>query len=144
MGRLQGVHPSLVSVVTLAITYSTQDFTVQEGLRSLAQEKVNVANGVSKTLASKHLVQIDGYGHAVDLVPWVAGKPLWSWPLIYPIAVAMRRAATEKGVTLIFGGVWDRHLNDLSADALGLQRDVHDYTIRHPGPDLLDGPHYQC
>lgn len=143
MTRLQGVHASLVGVVELAIGYSAQDFTVQEGVRTLAQQRVDLASGVSKTLASKHLVQPDGFGHAVDLVPWVNGAAVWSWPLIYPIVVAMKRAAAEKSVVIIWGGVWDRFLGDLPADALGIQHACAAYCTRHPGPDFIDGPHFQ-
>ncbi|HKU52236.1 MAG TPA: M15 family metallopeptidase [Nitrospira sp.] len=138
--NLDGVHPDLVRVVRAAIGKSGQDFRVNEGVRSREQQMENVAKGVSKTMHSKHLIQSDGYGHAVDLVPWLGGRMRWEWPLIYPIARAMREVGREMGVRLVWGGVWDQVLNDLSGDPI---MEVARYTSRHPGPDFLDGPHYE-
>lgn len=70
LSKLEGVHPSLVKVIKLAIQKTTQDFSVNEGLRSLDRQKRLVAAGASRTLNSKHLKQADGYGHASDLIPW--------------------------------------------------------------------------
>jgi peptidoglycan L-alanyl-D-glutamate endopeptidase CwlK len=140
--RLAGVHPRLVAVVERAMSLTEQDFTVQEGLRTIERQRQLVAKGASKTMASKHIVQADGFGHAVDLVPFEDG-PRWEWPLIYPVAHAMRTAAEALGVNLVWGGVWDRQLGGLSASPEGLKADVATYCVRHPGPDFLDGPHYQ-
>ena len=68
--RLVGVHPNLVKVVQRAIEITAQDFAVNEGLRTLERQRRLVASGASQTLNSKHLKQADGFGHAVDLVPW--------------------------------------------------------------------------
>lgn len=138
--NLGGVHPQLVAVVKEAIELSKADFTVYEGLRSLAHQAELVAAGASKTMSSKHLVQIDGFGHAVDLVPWVAGQPRWEWGPIYHIARAVRQAATNQNVELVWGGVWDRTLNALTGS---IEDEVKAYSARHPGPDFLDGPHFQ-
>lgn len=141
--HLDGVHPRLVAVVEAAIKTTAQDFTVMEGLRSLAQERENVARGVSKTLHSMHLKQADGYGHAVDLVPWIDGAARWEWAAIYPIAAAMRAAAIAEGARLRWGGVWDMALNDLAVSPQGLAAAVKDYERRHAGPDFLDGVHFE-
>lgn len=141
--RLAGVHDDLAGVVRTAIFQSDQDFLVFEGVRSVATQREYMRRGVTRTLASKHLVQADGFGHAVDLVPFVAGGPRWEWPLIWPIALAMRRAAVFEGVAVRWGGVWDRALADLPDDIAGLKAAVADYSARHPGPDFLDGPHYE-
>jgi len=63
-GRLIGVHPRLVEVVELAIKLSAQDFSVHEGVRTLAKQKEYFARGASKTMNSMHLRQPDGNGHA--------------------------------------------------------------------------------
>jgi len=141
--HLQGVHPKLDAVVRLAISQSAQDFTVQEGLRSSARQRLLVASGASKTLDSKHLEQPDGFGHAVDLVPWIDGTPRWEWGPIYHIAAAMREAAIICATPIVWGGVWDRRLNDLPSGSEGIKAAVAEYCVRHPGPDWLDGPHYQ-
>lgn len=143
LAQLEGVHPLLVSVVHRAIAVTKQDFTVQEGLRSTATQRLYVKRGVSKTMSSKHLKQPDGFGHAMDLVPWLNGQPRWEWPLIWEIAQAVDVAATELGVKLIWGAVWDRRMDQYGGGAEELKAAVEAYKLRHPGPDFLDGPHYQ-
>jgi peptidoglycan L-alanyl-D-glutamate endopeptidase CwlK len=138
--ELNGVHPRLVECVQHAILITTQDFGVHDGLRSIADQKVLLNRGASKTRNSKHLTQPDGWGHAVDLVPYINGKLRWEWPLIYPIAQAMQTAARLVGIDLVWGGVWDRTLGSLNGD---LRQHVAAYCARHPGPDFIDGPHYQ-
>ena len=138
LANLEGVHPDLVRVVKRAITTTTQDFAVQQGLRTLAEQKANVAAGNSRTMKSRHLT-----GHAVDLVPWINGALEWDWPAIYKIAAAMRGAASTEGVPIRWGGVWDRTLAELPGDPAGLKLAVEAYAKRHVGSDLLDGPHFE-
>jgi peptidoglycan L-alanyl-D-glutamate endopeptidase CwlK len=141
--RLVGVHPSLIQVVERAITLTTQDFRVLEGVRSLERQKELVRQGSSKTMRSKHLKQLDGYGHAVDLAPVVNGSVVWSHELIRPIVLAMRRAAIETKVKIVWGSIWDRNLAQLPDTIPGIADAVEAYKARHPGPDFIDGPHYQ-
>lgn len=143
--ELAGVNPALVRVVERAITITKCDFTVHDGIRTMAEQRRYVAQGVSKTLRSKHL-----QGLAVDLVPWVGGKPRWWWPQIYQVAAAMRDAALDLNIPIRWGVVWDRRLNDLAPgvtdpDALAeaLRKEGLAYNARHPGPDFPDGPHYE-
>jgi peptidoglycan LD-endopeptidase CwlK len=141
--NLSGVHPKLTSIVELAISYTAVDFGVHEGVRTLNRQRAYVDAGVSRTLNSKHLVQPDGFGHAVDLVPYIDGQLRWEWPAIYPIAWAVQKAAAELDTELVWGGVWDRTMNELGQSAEAIKHDVEAYVKRHPGPDFLDGPHYQ-
>lgn len=147
LARLEGVEPRLVAVVKAAIDITAQDFAVHEGVRSYNTQVEYVRRGVSKTLRSKHLEQPDGFGHAVDLVPYVDGKLRWEWEPIYRIASAMREAAKAQKVKLVWGGVWDRALNDIELGPLtgpaAMKKAVEAYCARHPGPDFIDGPHYQ-
>ncbi len=99
--RLQGVHPDLVKVVERAIDLSLVDFTVLEGLRSPERQQTLVASGASQTLNSRHIT-----GHAVDLGAWVDNQVDWSWPLYHKIANAMKAAANELGVAIVWGGDW--------------------------------------
>lgn len=143
---LVGVHPAIVGVVNAAIAITKQDFTVFEGLRTLARQKEYLARGVTKTLASKHLKQPDGNGHAVDLVPWIDGQPRWEWEPIYRIALAVDAASTAQGIAhrIRWGGVWDRHMGQYGTDAPQSMKDaVAAYCKRHPGPDFIDGPHFE-
>ena len=75
--ELNGVRPLLVGTIKRAITISKVDFTVHDGIRTVDEQRRYVAQGVSKTMKSKHLE-----GRAVDLVPWIDGKPRWWWPQI--------------------------------------------------------------
>lgn len=141
--ELEGVHPFLVSVVKRAVELSEVDFSVHDGLRTQAEQDEYLRTGVSKVKKSKHMIQADGYGHAVDLVPWVGGKLRWEWGPIYTIAVAVRAACAETALQVRWGAVWDRHILDLPDDDAGLRAAVKEYCDRHPGPDFLDGPHFE-
>ena len=99
--KLDGVHPDLVAVVKRAIEITEVDFTVIEGLRSVEEERVNVASGHSETMHSRHLD-----GHAVDLGAWVAGKVNWEWSYYEKISAAMKQAANELSVPIEWGGDW--------------------------------------
>lgn len=97
LSRLRGVHPDLVRVVVRA--RAAEAFTVIEGLRSRERQAELVARGASRTMNSRHLT-----GHAVDLGP----VPL-DWndkPAFRRLAGAMKRAADEEGVPLVWGGDW--------------------------------------
>ena len=105
--RLAGLHPDLVRVVERARL--AVPFIVVEGLRTRERQERLVAIGASRTLNSRHLT-----GHAVDLAYWLddgdgapeAGEVRWDWPLARKIAAAMKAAATEEGVALVWGGDW--------------------------------------
>jgi peptidoglycan LD-endopeptidase CwlK len=100
LARLNGVHPDLVKVVHRAIQITEQDFNVACGLRTVAQQKILVKTGKSKTMRSRHLT-----GHAVDLHPW----PLESWTNLVPfkkVVKAMKIAADEFGVPIVCGADW--------------------------------------
>jgi len=99
--RLRGVHPDLVKVVERAIKITDVDFTVLEGLRTPERQKALVEAGASQTLNSRHLT-----GHAVDLGAWVGDEVRWDWPLYHKIAAAMKEAAKQEGVSIVWGGGW--------------------------------------
>lgn len=99
--RLTGVHPDLVEVVKLALDKSAVDFTVLEGVRSKTRQQQLYNAGASKTLNSRHLT-----GHAVDLGAYVGGTVRWDWPLYHKIAEAMKAAAAELNVPIVWGGDW--------------------------------------
>lgn len=99
--KLAGVHPDLVKVVTLAITLTTVDFVVTEGLRTLERQRALLASGASRTLRSRHLS-----GHAVDLAPFAAGTIRWDWPLFDHLDLAMKAAASQLSLPVEWGGDW--------------------------------------
>lgn len=105
--RLLGVHPDLVAIVILAIQRTPVDFTVIEGVRTVAQQREYVARGTSKTMNSYHLPQADGLGHAVDLAPLVGGAIPWNnWPAFTDLAGVVKACAAELGVPVEWGGDW--------------------------------------
>lgn len=99
--RMTGIHPALAEVVERAIEITEVDFAVLEGLRTLHRQEELVAAGASTTMNSRHLT-----GHAVDLGAWVSGEIRWDWPLYHKIAAAMKQAAKELGVQIVWGGDW--------------------------------------
>jgi peptidoglycan L-alanyl-D-glutamate endopeptidase CwlK len=97
---LVGVHPDLVRVVERAIQLTDVDFAVTEGVRTIERQRQLFASGASTTMNSRHIT-----GHAVDVAAWV-GEIRWDWPLYHKIAEAMKAAAKELGVAIIWGGDW--------------------------------------
>ena len=95
---LDGVDPRLVGICRMAI--KVMDFKVIDGLRTLEEQKINVARGKSWTLDSKHL---DGL--AVDLAPWPVN---WKdTEMFCVLAGVMKAAAHTQGIKLRWGGDWD-------------------------------------
>lgn len=130
MVRLNNVHPNLKKVVLRAAEITPVDFMVVEGVRTREQCMVNWGKGrtaaqlaawripasyakpsmakvtwLRNPFNSKHCVQDDGYGHAVDLLPapydWKDTRPFDQ------VNAAMEAAAKELGVDIRWGADWD-------------------------------------
>ncbi len=97
--RLVGVKPELVMVVIEAGNH--MDFQVQQGLRTLAQQREYVAAGKSQTMNSRHLT-----GDAVDLTVLHGGVPVWDWSLYEQLAGIVKSIARKQGVAITWGGDW--------------------------------------
>lgn len=138
--EMQGVDRRLVQVAHRALELTTQDFVFFDGLRTLKEQQALVAQGMSKTMQSKHLE-----GLAMDLVPYHNGGARWDWNLIYPVVHAVDQAATEQGVAhlITWGGAWDRKLSDFGGSPERIEAEVRAYASRHAGKDFLDGPHFE-
>lgn len=129
--RLEGVHPHLVECVTRAIERSVVDFSVICGVRTVDEQIALYAQGretaemrakgivdipgkpnmrkVTWTLNSNHFVRSSGFGHAVDLAPFVNGKIDWDdWRNFKAIADAMLSVASEMKIPLTWGGSWTK------------------------------------
>jgi hypothetical protein len=100
-GNLVGVHADLQKIVRRALQLSVVDFSVVEGVRSLARQRDLVAQGKSRTLRSRHLT-----GHAVDLYPVSKAGAEWQRADFAPVVDAMKRAAAELGLPLECGHDW--------------------------------------
>lgn len=161
MDRARSVDPCLMAVATAALARSSVDFGLtEEQSRTWAEQAEKVRRGVSRTMNSKHIIPQGGeFSTALDLVPYIDGVFSWGdnqWrvktkagPVIepfYEIAAAMREVAVALGVTIIWGGVWDRKLNDLPPGAAAMKAAVEAYKARRKaagGTALLDGPHFE-
>lgn len=158
LDRARNVDSVLIAIAVLALLKSSVDFGLtEEQSRTHAEQAEKVRRGVSKTMNSKHMIPKGGtVSSALDLVPFIDGQFQWGddhWRVttkagaviepFYEIAAAMREAAILFGVTVVWGAVWDRHLNDLPPGAAGMKAAVEAYKVRHPGPDFLDGPHFE-
>lgn len=99
--KLNTVHPKLADVCHLALSYSTVDFGVSEGIRSIERQRELVSDGKSLTMDSYHLK-----GHAIDLYAYVQGRTSYRERDMKAIAKAMYRASAELGVWIEWGGFW--------------------------------------
>ena len=137
LARLDGVHPDLVSVVSLAIELTEIDFGVSEGLRTEKRQRKLVASGASTTMRSRHLT-----GHAVDLVAYIGSRIAWDWNLYFSIAESVRLAAVELRINVEWGAAWGRTLNDFPS-ARAASNDYIDERRSQGREPFLDGPHMQ-
>jgi len=139
LDRLEGVKPELVDVVKRAIELTTIDFGVIEGLRTEERQKELVAKGASKTMKSKHLT-----GDAVDLMAYIGSRASWEIKCYDEIADAMKAAAKELGVGLIWGCAW--HIDNIVDYEGTMEEAMNEYVDlrRSQGKrPFLDGPHFQ-
>jgi peptidoglycan L-alanyl-D-glutamate endopeptidase CwlK len=125
--RLEGVHPDLVRVVKKAAAMSSLDFTVLEGLRTVARQKQLFAQGATKTMNSRHIT-----GHAVDLAPMIGGAVRWDWPLYLQLAEVVRSASINEDVPIRWGGTW-KLLTDIKGPI----------TAKVISRSFPDGPHFE-
>jgi peptidoglycan L-alanyl-D-glutamate endopeptidase CwlK len=114
---LIGIHPDLVKVMQTAIIDTPVDFTITDGVRTVAMQKALYAQGRTKpggivTKAdgiihkSNHQVKADGYGHAVDLYPYVNGAIDFNGIKLPEIATHIKQVAASLGVSITWGGDW--------------------------------------
>lgn len=135
LSKLRGVHPDLVRVVHRCVSdWKDPDtaFIVTCGARTLAEQRLLVAKGASKTLRSRHIPAPNGYAHAVDLACVLKGKVRWDWNLYVRLAVQMRLAAKKENVPVEWGGSWTL-LSNLPTKI----------TSANLSKSFPDGPHYQ-
>ena len=144
VNKLEGVHPTMVDTVKRAIELSKVDFGVIYGVRSLAEQKRLYEAGRSQTMKSKHLVQEDGYSHAVDLMAYDGSDPSWDIVMYDDIADAMKAAAKETGAKIRWGAAWT--IDNIAEwerpmqDAMNNYIDVRRKSGRTP---FIDGPHFE-
>ena len=144
MDRLEGVHPHMTAVVERAIQLTGVDFGVTQGVRTLDEQKANVAAGRSQTMASKHLLQDDGFSHGVDVVAYVGPDVSWELNVYDDICDAFKEAAKEVGCSIKWGAAWSegdiRTYEGSSEDAMMAYVDLRRSQGRRP---FIDAPHFE-
>lgn len=111
---LKGVHPKLATIIFDVMDMQVMDFSIKEGVRTIERQRDLVARRVSWTMQSKHLIQSDGYGHAVDLYPSPIDMNAVNKGNAQEIvrfgvlAGLVLSAARERGIIVTWGGDWNR------------------------------------
>ena len=118
--KLATCHPDLQKVMNEVIKH--YDITILEGVRTVERQRELVEQGKSKTMRSKHLSQLDGYSHAVDVALWpIDWNDREKWIMF---AGFVKGVAAAIGVKITSGIDWD---DDMS---------IKDHSF-------FDGPHFQ-
>lgn len=99
--KLVGVHPDLVKVFTEAITESPLDFSITEGVRDMARQKMLFESGKSATMKSRHLT-----GHAVDFCVIIDGKASWDMKDYKTVTSHLKNIASQLGLSIECGSDW--------------------------------------
>tara|TARA_R110000822_G_scaffold56928_3_gene143608 strand:- start:10524 stop:10988 length:465 start_codon:yes stop_codon:yes gene_type:complete len=144
LNKLDGVHPSMVSVVNRAIEITDVDFGVTYGTRTFEEQEKLFKSGRSQTMNSKHLTQDDGYSHAVDLVAYFGSDVSWELNVYDNICDAMAQAAREEGLSIKWGAAWSegdiRDYSGSAEDAMNAYIDLRRSQGRRP---FIDAPHFE-
>lgn len=121
LDNLKGVHPDLVKVFKEGIKDSPVDFTITEGVRTAQRQKelyaqgrtkpgIKVTNADGVKNKSNHQVKEDGFGYAVDIYPYFAGKVQVNHKdtveKLKEISIHLKAVAKCHNVKLIWGGDW--------------------------------------
>lgn len=104
--RLDGVHPTLIDWVYRVA--AVVPVLVVEGLRGSLRQRDLYNSGATRTLKSYHLKQETGYGHAIDLAPYVNRELDWnSLGEFWFLGGIGKTIAKEMRVPIIWGRDWD-------------------------------------
>ena len=129
MGRLEGIEPELVGVVTRAIELTKVDFGVTCGLRSKEEQRKLVESGASQTMKSKHLE-----GRAVDVVAYIGSRITWEINVYDDIADAFKEAADELDVGIRWGAAWN--IYDLRGWDKSMEEAMNHYVDERRSQDV--------
>lgn len=100
------LHPKLKQLLNEAIKTSPLDFTVIETVRTIEQQRINVAKGVSKTLKSRHIPSTNKSGlcEAVDIAPYpINWKDIKSF---LRLSEHIKNVAKQLNINITYGGDW--------------------------------------
>lgn len=99
-------HPKLRYLLNEAIKTSPIDFAVIETVRTIEQQKINVAKGVSKTMRSRHIPSVNKSGlcEAFDIAPYpINWKDIKRFILL---SQHIKNTAKRLGINIEYGGDW--------------------------------------
>ena len=142
--KLAGVNDILQDTVKEAIKLTKIDFGVIYGIRTLDEQKRLYEAKRSQTMNSKHLLQDDDTGHAVDLMAYDGSNPSWELVMYDDIADAMKEASKKTGAVLRWGAAW--HIDNIAEwdgtmeYAMNAYVDLRRSQGRRP---FIDGPHFE-
>ena len=152
-GNMAGLHPDLIRIVEGAIVTTSVDFGITgkavrtaEEQHALFLRKVSQKDGFKNK--SNHQPWPDGFGHAVDLTPYLDGKPILddrAFALYPAVASAMSYSAAALSLSgrLTWGGNWLEPMGRYGSTPDDMRAAIDRYKKTHPGPDWIDGPHYE-
>ncbi|MGV8987833.1 MAG: hypothetical protein ACOH2H_16285 [Cypionkella sp.] len=151
--NLVGIHPDLRRIIEGAIISSTVDFGVAgKAVRTAQEQNALFKQGRSQldgyNRKSNHQPHADGLGHAVDLTPYVGGTFIVTekaWDYYPAVASAMSVSAKALGLAgrLKWGCNWYETMGSYGSDIADMTAALERYKRDHPGPDFIDGPHFE-
>jgi peptidoglycan L-alanyl-D-glutamate endopeptidase CwlK len=149
----KGLHPDLLKILNGAIKITTIDFGLTEPqVRTAAYQNKLFKRGVTQkdgyTHKSPHQVREDGFGHAMDLVPFVNGEYVITnkaWDYYPSIAIAVSVSAKALGLAkrLKWGCNWYETMDMYGSTVADMKAAIERYKKQHPGTDFIDGPHFE-
>lgn len=100
------LHPKLRYLMNEAIKTSPIDFTIIETVRTIEQQRINVAKGVSKTMKSRHIPSTNKSGlcEAIDVAPY----PI-NWKDVkkfIQLSEHIKNVAKQLNINVTYGGDW--------------------------------------
>lgn len=139
LSRLEGVDDAMRAVTELAIQYTTVDYGVTCGLRTVEEQRELVEAGASQTMNSRHIA-----GQAVDVVAYIGPRISWELNLYDNIADAFKLAAQELGTGIRWGAAW--HIDDITEWNGTMEEAMNAYTDlrrRQGKRPFIDAPHFE-
>jgi len=101
------VHPDLQRLFFAVAMHV--NCSVLDGIRTIEEQRRDVKEGKSETLASKHLPQSDGLSHAVDVAPYPQRWNDEKWKIdLWYFGGFVLGVAAQMGIGIRWGGNWKR------------------------------------
>ncbi len=122
LSKLKSVNPNLVEIIKEAIQSTSIPFIITEGVRTTERQKELYAQGRTAPgqivtncdgvkVKSNHQPKENGYGHAVDLYPYINGSirihEAYVPESLQIIAEHIQTTAQKMNLYIIWGGDWE-------------------------------------